>query len=48
MPAEEDKALAILGLRENQDRADLRDDLGENGWRQNRRARACRATGSAR
>ena len=44
---EEDQALAVLGLRENQDRADLRDRLGQNRRRQHGRA-VRRARGSAR
>src|SRR6185503_20341793 len=35
---EKREALAVLGLRENQDRADLRDRLGENRRRQRSRA----------
>ena len=36
---EERKPLLIFGLGENQDRADLRDDFGENRRRQHERAR---------
>ena len=35
---EEDEALPVLRLRENQDRADLRDRLGQDRRRQHRRA----------
>ena len=46
--AEEDQLVLVLGLRQDEDRANLSHGLGQDGWRQRRPAVGRAATGKAR